>query len=384
MADEGAALAAELARRTEAEAVMAAALVELERHPGHLTLSSGATTGVTAQRWATASAALAGLWQDFATYRGVLDAARARPAERRLLLREPSIEVSRTPVALAQRGLTGAAETVETITLDALATRMDAAFREVGDVVTTCDAVQRAVFGALVPTADQARAALATARGLDPDGVDPDVGPLTAAVAEIEETCVHDPLALADRPTSDVLAPLQDALDAVARRCGELVAVRDGWAGELDALAAALTAAEALRDEGQRAQRVARELIVGADPVVADPVPHLRERLAALPTVAGWPARAAALADLRAAIATATARLRTAADEAAGLVERRSELRGRFEAYRAKASRLGVAERPDLLAAGDRVRDLLWTRPCDLAGATLALVDYQRLIRDGG
>ena len=43
MADEGAALAAELARRTEAEAAIAAALVELERHPGHLTLSCGAT-----------------------------------------------------------------------------------------------------------------------------------------------------------------------------------------------------------------------------------------------------------------------------------------------------------------------------------------------------
>ena len=88
--------------------------------------------------------------------------------------------------------------------------------------------------------------------------------------------------------------------------------------------------------------------------------------------------------DLRVAVADATVALRTAADEAVGLVERRSELRGRFDAYRAKAARLGVVERPDVLAAGDRVRDLLWTRPCDLAAATVAVVDYQRLVRDGG
>ena len=34
-----------------------------------------------------------------------------------------------------------------------------------------------------------------------------------------------------------------------------------------------------------------------------------------------------------------------------------------------ESTRLGVTERPDALAAGDRVRDLLWTRPCDLAAA---------------
>ena len=88
--------------------------------------------------------------------------------------------------------------------------------------------------------------------------------------------------------------------------------------------------------------------------------------------------------DLRVAVAEATVELRTAADVAVGLVERRAELRGRFDAYRAKAARLGVVERPDVLAAGDRVRDLLWTRPCDLAAATVAVFEYQRLVRDGG
>ena len=382
MADDDAALAAELAAHVDAEAKMAAALVELERHPGHVTLSAGTCTGVTAGRWRTASATLAGLWQDFATYRGVLEAAGARPAERRRLLREASVEVARTPVALAQRGLTGATETVETITLDALAARMDATFREVSDLVTACDAAQRAVFAALVPLADRARSALATAR--DVGVADQDAAPLTAALADVERACVHDPLALADRTVADVLAPLADALDAVRARCSQLVGVRDGWENALAELRTELAAAEALRASATAGQLQARELIAGADPVGADPLPPLRRRLAGLPTVAGWPARGAALADLRRDVAAATSALAAAADDAAGLVERRQELRGRFDAYRAKAGRLGLAERADVLAAGERARDLLWTRPCDLAAATKALVDYQRLIRDGG
>jgi hypothetical protein len=52
MATDGAALAAELAARVDAEARMAAALVELERHPGHLTLAGGMSTGVTCERCA--------------------------------------------------------------------------------------------------------------------------------------------------------------------------------------------------------------------------------------------------------------------------------------------------------------------------------------------
>lgn len=57
-----------------------------------------------------------------------------------------------------------------------------------------------------------------------------------------------------------------------------------------------------------------------------------------------------------------------------------SRLRGRFEAYRAKSVRLGRAEEPRLLALADEVRELLWTRPCDLGAATRALAAYQRAL----
>ena len=139
-----------------------------------------------------------------------------------------------------------------------------------------------------------------------------------------------------------------------------------------------------MRAEADEAGHRAQELIAGVDPLAPDPLPPLRARIATLPRISGWPARTTAVQDLWTDVANTTAAPRTAAAAAAGLVDRRGELRGRFDAYRAKATRLGVAERPDVFAAGDRVRDLLWTRPCDLAAATVAVVAYQRLIRDGG
>src|SRR4051812_39757398 len=50
----GAGMAADvatLAAHADAEARIAAALVELERHPGHVALAAGTSTGVTAARW---------------------------------------------------------------------------------------------------------------------------------------------------------------------------------------------------------------------------------------------------------------------------------------------------------------------------------------------
>ena len=63
------------------------------------------------------------------------------------------------------------------------------------------------------------------------------------------------------------------------------------------------------------------------------------------------------------------------------LQDRRAELCGRYEAYRAKATRLGHAEHPEALALDDRIRQLLWTKPCDLAAATRALAAYQRIVQ---
>jgi len=64
----------------------------------------------------------------------------------------------------------------------------------------------------------------------------------------------------------------------------------------------------------------------------------------------------------------------------AGLVERREELRGRLAAYRVRAARFGAAEDPGLEAYYRAARDLLWSKPCDLAASTRALAAYQKAV----
>ncbi|OLT24043.1 hypothetical protein BJF79_45530 [Actinomadura sp. CNU-125] len=62
------------------------------------------------------------------------------------------------------------------------------------------------------------------------------------------------------------------------------------------------------------------------------------------------------------------------------MLERRDELRGRLDAYRVKAARLGLAEDDATAGLYEKARALLWTSPCDLREATVALSEFQRAV----
>ncbi|MBV8997253.1 MAG: hypothetical protein JO287_26965 [Pseudonocardiales bacterium] len=388
-------LDAELASRIEAEGRIAAALVELESHPGHHVLATSVLTGQTAQRWAEAREMLAALWQDFGTYQAVVSAARtvrarrARPGQRELaelhrLLAEPSIEVARTAVSLPARRLTGAIEQVEMLTLEQLSARMDAAFAEVSELVVTCDATQRAVLAALTSLAEQIRASQALADDLGATRADPVAVAVTTLATEIEKlgrVCATDPLSLVGQQAMNVLTTLEDQAVTVSAQLAELAAVRDGWNDQLTELSAAVAEIDELGVREEQARQRARESIADTG-LVAPPnrLPVLRSQLAALTGVMGWPARALAVTQLQAAAQNAVSELGAAYQRAITLEHRRAELRGRFEAYRAKATRLGCAKHSDALVLDASIRQLLWTKPCDLAAATRALVAYQRLV----
>lgn len=390
------ALDAELVLRVDAGGRMAVALVELENHPGHRLLSTAALTGETATRWASTREILAGLWEDFGVYQAVVAAActirdrRPRPGDPKLtelhhLLREASVEVSRTVSSPPEHRLTGTADQVETITLDQLSARMDAAFGQVSDVVLTCDAVRQAFLLGLPPLGERIRAARELVEHPCPDGADPateSVGRLAARIDELGHTCVTDPLSLAGRPAADVLAALDADLVTATAQLAEVAAVRDSWDDQLAELAASLDEIDTLRGQEEQARQCAQESI--ADTHLAAPpdqVPILRSRLAALRRPAGWSARAGALSRLRTAVSNAAGEMRAAHERAAGLLDRHTELCGRFEAYRAKAIRLGHAEHPEMLALDDSLRQLLWIRPYDLATATRTLAAYQRRVQ---
>jgi hypothetical protein len=63
-----------------------------------------------------------------------------------------------------------------------------------------------------------------------------------------------------------------------------------------------------------------------------------------------------------------------------GLLARRDELRGRLEAYRAKAQAKGFGEHGELTNRYNAARGLLFTAPCDLRGATRAVMAYQQTL----
>jgi hypothetical protein len=68
---------------------------------------------------------------------------------------------------------------------------------------------------------------------------------------------------------------------------------------------------------------------------------------------------------------------RAIAGFAAEPLTRRRELRGRLDAYRAKAQSMGLAEDPGLWELYRRAEDTLYTAPCDLDEAERRLAEYQ-------
>lgn len=386
-------LDAELARREDAETRMTASLLDLERHPGHLALADGSSTGLTGQRWLSAQQALAALWRDFAAYRGTVRAARMvrdsrpRPGERELaelhrLLVEPSVEVARTAVALPERGLTGAPERVETVALDELGTRMERAFTEVSGLVVAMETAQDGYLAAVVPVAEKLRAAR---RRIAVLGIRPaekeavTVAALTDRAAALDRAAAADPLGFAaGGPAAATLAALVAEVDAVSATLTGYSDLDDRWDGDLATARGTANELTARRALAERDRARAVELIAGPVPELpaGDPA-TVAAALAAAEQATGWDRRTAALTALRAALDGAEDRLRTAHELVTGLLERRDELRGRFGAFRARAARLGRAEDAAVLELDAEIERLLWTKPCDLAAATRALAGYR-------
>ncbi|WP_239137571.1 hypothetical protein [Sphaerisporangium rufum] len=372
-----------LRRRGEERERVAGDLLDLDGHQSVALLSGLALTGETGRRWERARGLIATLWWLFDGYRRVLDLAQearaaGRPDLARLtaLLAGPSVELKPEDVPVERRSLLRAVG--EQITLDVALARMDEAYREAAATVAAVDAA----WSELLPPLDRADAARRAARDAatalgEPDPV---LDRLDAAAARLRERVTTDPLG------SAALGPdLAAALAAATARLAELeraallredLAARTGrLAARIDEVAAAEAEARAVRDTVQR------KIVAPGLPEPPAQAAALRDRLAALGTVGGrWLELAERLAALEQGVEEALARARAAADSAGGLIGRRDELRGRLSAYQAKAFRLGHAEDAGLAVLYGAARDLLWTAPCDLRRATVAVAEYQRAI----
>jgi hypothetical protein len=389
--------------REQAEAAVGAAVAErdniranllkLDGSFGKRLLAGAKLTGETKKRWESAVVDLTVLWELFAVYSAVVDRAaeileRARRhgprlAEISALLTGPSVRLEAASSPVTSRNLTGTGDTW--FTLGTAVREMTRVFANAADVVKAAEGVWNEVADRL----QQIDADLAEARrevsGAADDGLTRMLATAEADLGRLREVLNSDPLALSRRDHLDAARfdRLQNQTAAVVSRVSELVRLRDNADQRIAAAKAAFSAAQDARQEAVAARERAVAKIAAA--AAAPPLPEvdsLAGRLAALDGLraAGRLAGLSAELDAIERGAAATARqCREAEREAVALLDRRDELRGLLDGYRARATRLG-ADSADLQASYQHARALLWTAPCDLSASADAVTTYQQAV----
>ncbi|BBH71169.1 hypothetical protein ACTI_78540 [Actinoplanes sp. OR16] len=365
----------ELERLEDAVSAMAANLVELDENPDRKELGATALTGRTATAWADAEDALARLWQGHRQLGELIARARALRGQRRVdadaytrLVLGGSITLSTSTVPLAQRGLTGAGQVSTVCSPADLLAAMEAAFGTAVDVVTRAGERWRT----LLPGAADAAAALAHARALQGNPLLDDADRLLGAFTG---TLATDPLS-AEESVLDRVRALIARADAERTSAFELRAWLEQRLRDARALTTEITVA-------QRAADAARQAAAGRFPeqriaVVRGTAPSVElTAIEALATAGQWSLIAPRLTRWNREAAERLAALRSAAAHNTALLADRNELRGRFDAYRAKALRRGLGEDTALTPLAEAARAALWTAPCDLDAARAALGAYQ-------
>jgi len=365
-------------------------LVDLETDPGRTRLDQAALTGTTAMRWSEARGSLAWLWQWFAELNTLLEKAgqlrgpkpRVDPdslAQLDWLVNGPSIELSTSGVPLAQRGLFGAAETTIRCSPPQLLDKMRAAFEQVVAVIDACSQRWATLEGRLTPLDLRLAEVQRLADGLG-EANRPELDRARSELEELRQSVFRDPLE-ASVGGADGLAATLDSVGADLRRLAEL---RDNLGVQLNE---AQDLMAALRTTTEAAGNARAEALAGvAHPAVVDPPAVAGDLDGGLVRVT----QTAARGDWRAAanlLTQWTTRCRdalSAAERALAAnrapVAARHELRGRLDAYRAKAYRLGLLEDARVAGLYAQAKGVLYTAPTDLTEAEQLVLRYQQAL----
>jgi hypothetical protein len=405
-----------LARLSAERDAVEAALLTLQEHPGRRLLEGAALTGRTQERWALAEHGLGLLWALFDRYAEALASARAvrsrrtRPSGPELA--ELSELLGGAVVNVPGSQLPGAnslvpARLVEQVTLAELVERMNGWYATVLEVVGAADAV----WSALPTRIDLLLAELGRVRMLAGSvGVRPGAHPMADDLSQLEgelttlrDEVRADPLALW-RPER---VPAQGggfggpaaggavdterfdragrALDGLRVELEGLLRLRDEAHERLLSVGDLVQRADATLAEARRARgEVLAKIAATEVPAVPGPASVLRERIALAAEMqqsGQWHRLAPLLDSLEDAAAKELGRARQSLTEVAAPLAVRAELRGRLEAYKAMAARLGVAEDPEVVERFEKARWLLWSAPCDLRAAADAVARYQQSLR---
>ncbi|MFU8872882.1 hypothetical protein [Micromonospora sp. SL4-19] len=368
---------------------ISAAMYALDAHPGLVVLRGDDLRGMTRRVAAEALGRLDILWSQFAALRSVLDrvktvrGARSRPGDDELseltvLLRGPVLPLAPDGMVVDDP-LAGPAP--NWVTAMGLAQELERASAE---VTRTLDGVQSAYaeiagrFEQLARALDRART---SAEALGYASTGPEVERLDKRLAESTFDAMCDLLETAGPPPA-----LAAEIDALAARLADLTRLRDAYPDRVRRLHAAVDEVVEAEAETGRAYDLANEKIASPGlPAAPDAGPALRAHLAQLDQLhreQRWPRLADELSIVERSVTEAREHATQLREAAEGLLHRRAELRGRLDAFRARAGRLGLAEHDALAQLHRTAQDLLYTSPCDLPAATRAVVAYQRYLNE--
>jgi len=371
----------ELARYRGAADTVSANLLELERDPNRQLLDTAPIIGATADAWADARTALGAIWDWFARFTTFLDQAsalrdspRARltPArEQQLadLMTQPSIELTNDEIPLRDRQLLQQRQSTTRCTADELLQLMSDAFQRAKDTVVAIGTA----WDELTPRLAAVRAALPNLAGVDLAAVERHADALG-------EKLVTDPLAVTD----DAIRELERQVSGVVQAAAAARQLRDGFGSRLERARAELRTAENHLRDARAAYDTARAKIL--DPVIPDlPVlgPELARELArigALADRAAWRDADDALAHWMQSVVAFGEAADASAMASRSCIASRDELRGRLDAYRAKAHALGLDEDPELTRLHEAAQAALYTAPTDLGDASERVARYQRAL----
>lgn len=377
---------AELLRLETAVTAIAANLVDLDDNPHRKELDKTRLAGRTAAAWADATDALTELWDGYRMLTELIGKARSLRDQRRFNDREraefihlvlgKSVTLSTTTVPLAQRGLLGTGQISTTCSPAELLSAMEVAFATAATVVTRAGDVWQK----LLPEAADIAAELDNVRRLTRDA-----GGSTATLDEADRRLGAFTATLATDPLGADASALTGVRDLVGRADAERTSATDlrralerrldeahMLAGEL---APARRAAEAAREkvEGRFEDReiaTVRDVALIPDLTAVEALAAAGQWALISPRLADWTRRAR---EHLAALNAATARNTT-------LLTSRNEMRGRLDAYQAKALSRGLGEDSTLTPLADTARDLLYSAPCDLGAARRAVDAYQEAL----
>ncbi|GAA1895500.1 hypothetical protein [Streptantibioticus ferralitis] len=384
-------------------------LLALQDHAGRRLLEGAELTGETKERWAAAEPAIPLLWAHFDAYGTALHAARELRGRRRWpspgdlaeltdLLRGSGVTVSGGALPDLARTLTGPARLSEQISLEQLVERMNGWYQQVIEVVSASDAVWSALPARIDLLSAEAQRVRSLARSV---GVMPgehpagdDLERLIADLAALRAEVVADPLAFwltprgvaGGRPDTRRYDRAEHELEDIRREVEAVLHVRDDAEHRLLRLRDVLSRADRTLTEARAARgEVLAKIAASEVPAVNGPANVLREQLAAAAEYhrAGqWHRLSPLLDGLEQSADEELDRARASLTAVTAPLAVRAELRGRLDAYKAKAARHGMAEDPLLVERYDQARRLLWSAPCDLRAAEHAVRRYQQAVAE--